>query len=84
MSARVRGEHGKVADGEARHLGLGVGAAHAVGVHHREPRLAGDEKGLDGVAAPDLEGHDRPEAPAQVRSIMRTGFTAKAGSDSLS
>ena len=48
---------------EGRHLRLGEGAAHAVGVHHRETGPRRRQKALQGVGASDLERHHGREGP---------------------
>jgi hypothetical protein len=53
-------------DGERCHLGFRERATHAVGVHHRAVEEGGGHEGLDGVAAADLQRHDRAEAAAQI------------------
>ena len=58
--------HGQAAHGEAGHLGLGIGAAHAVGVHHRQAHQRGHHEGLQAVAAADFQRHDGAEALAAV------------------
>ena len=63
--AERHGKHGKVVDGEARHLGFREGPAHGVGIDNRKVQGGARQKGLDSVAAADLGGHDRLERAAQ-------------------
>jgi hypothetical protein len=61
-----QGIHPEIVDGEAGHLGLGVGAPHAVTVHHREVQHGRRHEGLDGVAPADFERHHGAELPAEI------------------
>ncbi len=66
-AARIH--HGKrpgpqVAHREGRHLRFRIGAAHAVGVHHRQAKMGGSHQRLDGIVAADLQAHHRAEAAA--------------------
>ena len=60
--ARIRAQ---IADCHTRHLRFGVGAAHCVGVDHRQAEMGGRHQGLDAVAAADFERHDRAEFLAE-------------------
>ncbi len=58
--------HGQVVGGEARHLGFGIGSAHAVGVDHRQAGQGRHHEGLQAVAAADLQGHHGAKARAAI------------------
>ena len=53
-------------NGKAGHLRLGKGAAHGVGVDHRNIHLGGDQQGFDAVAAADLDRHNSTKLDAQI------------------
>ena len=44
----------------------GIGAAHGVGVDHRQSGHRGYQKRLEGVAAADFDRHHRGEAAAEI------------------
>jgi len=62
----------EIADGDARHLRLGVGTAHHVGVDHGAHEMRGGHQRLDGIASPDLERHDAAEGTARVLLMSAT------------
>ena len=51
----------QIADRDAGHLRLGIGAAHRVGIDDREPEMRRRHQRLDAVAAADLQRHDGAE-----------------------
>ena len=55
----------QIADRDAGHLRLGIGAAHRVGVDHRQAEMRRRHQRLDAVAAADLERHDGAEFAAE-------------------
>ena len=64
-----------------RHLRLGIGAAHRVGVDHRETEMGRRHQWLDAVATANLERHDGAEPLAQQRLLNfdGTGDVAAVG-----
>src|SRR6516164_2868246 len=67
------GIRAQIAHRYTRHLRLGVGAAHRVGVDYREAEMGRRHQWLDAVAATDLERHDRAEFLAQQRLLDPDG-----------
>ena len=71
----------QIADRDAGHLRLGIGAAHRVGVDHRQAEMRRRHQGLDGVAAADFERHDGAEFVAEqfLLDLDRAGDVAAVG-----
>jgi hypothetical protein len=53
------GIRAQVTDRDTRHLRFGVGAAHRIGIDHRETEMGRRHQWLDAIAATDFERHDR-------------------------
>ena len=64
--AQAQRVHRQIADRKARHLRLGVGPPHGVGVHHRDPDLRRYQQRLQTVAPADLQGHHGAELAVEV------------------
>jgi hypothetical protein len=71
----------QIADRDTRHLRLGIGAAHRVGIDHREVEMGRCHQWLDAVAAADLERHDGAELLPEQRLLDfdGTGDVAAVG-----
>ena len=72
-SIEVSGARRKIADGEARHLRLGIRPAHGVGIDHRNSEMRRRQQRLHAVAAADLDRHHRLELAAEVLFHRRDG-----------
>ena len=63
----------EAADRDRRHLRLGIGAAHRVGIDHRPFQMGRGHEAAHAVGAADLHAHERGEAVADVLLHDRDG-----------
>ena len=72
-SIDVSGARRKIADRKTRHLRLGIGPAHGIGIDHRNAEMRRRQQRLHAVAAADLDRHHRLELAAEVLFHRRDG-----------
>ena len=67
--------HRQIANRKTRHLRLGVGTAHGIGIHHRDAHLRGHQQRLQAVTTADLHAHHGAELSAEI--LLHHGHGAR-------